>query len=147
MSELHTLSMSPVCLRWKVDDLAVTLWPNPAFCLRFYHPFTSIKPSSWPTAPLISRMRRRTSEQISCVQSVLSKATFKPRSSTGRQTSCFCASIVNQKALHCPSSGFHTGCHHSGLQGCRAPCPRRCDMSLDQKCSHILDCTERHPPE
>lgn len=39
------------------------------------------------------------------------------------------------------------GCHCSGLQGYRAPCPRKCDMLLDQKCCHILGCTERRPPE
>ena len=56
----------------------------------------------WPTAPILSRIRRM-SELISCVQSFPSYALCKPRSTTGSQISCFCASVGSQKALHCPS--------------------------------------------
>ena len=31
VSELHALSVSEQCVRWKADDTGVSLWPNPAF--------------------------------------------------------------------------------------------------------------------
>ena len=31
VSELHALSISPACLRWKADGTGVTLWPNVSF--------------------------------------------------------------------------------------------------------------------
>ena len=32
--ELHTLSLSPLCLQWGPDDVNETLRPNPAFLLK-----------------------------------------------------------------------------------------------------------------
>ena len=40
MSELHALSVSDDCLRWKPDDSGVSLWPNPAFLPKVVNPQT-----------------------------------------------------------------------------------------------------------
>ncbi len=40
VSELHALSVSDDCLRWKTDYSGVSLWPNPAFLPKILNPST-----------------------------------------------------------------------------------------------------------
>ena len=40
VSELHALSTSEQCLRWKAGDSGVSLWPNPAFLPKVVNPQT-----------------------------------------------------------------------------------------------------------
>ena len=40
LGELHALSVSGDCLRWKADDTGVSLWPNPAFLPKVVNPQT-----------------------------------------------------------------------------------------------------------
>ena len=40
VSELHALSVSDECLRWKPENAGVSLWPNPSFLPKVVRPYT-----------------------------------------------------------------------------------------------------------
>ena len=40
VSELHALSVSEDCLRWKANDSGLSLWPNPSFLPKIINPQT-----------------------------------------------------------------------------------------------------------
>ncbi|XP_061566118.1 H-2 class II histocompatibility antigen, A-U alpha chain-like [Cololabis saira] len=62
VSELHALSVSPTCLRWKADSSGVTLWPNVAFLPKVLppdHANQAIELAAYHPPPFESRVEER----------------------------------------------------------------------------------------